>query len=180
MSAMDLFIQMRINEVVIPVLPGHREFFERIIDKFVAQMAYYPRIAPVVIADDQSGVCNAITRAGDSVNDDLFVLCGDNIYKDFYIPDDLMKGGAAIREVPPEQLQHLVRWSKNGFSSGYGDRALITPWVLPRLWCRLAHLYSSVPEFLNVQKAPAVMVQDGEWWDIGTEQTYEAYWLSED
>ena len=167
MSALNLFGKTKIKEVVIPVLPGHVKLFERIIDRFLGHMSF-PLVEPIFTVDSQSGVCNAITRTAETADDDLFVLCGDNIYG-FDVPESLMKGGVAVRQMRPEFSRHLAF---------YNEEPLITPWVLPGLWARQAYLYDSVPRFLNAQRAPHVYIQEGEWWDIGTEETYEAYWTS--
>jgi hypothetical protein len=106
------------------------------------------------------------------------IVMADNIYP----PDEVIHESnmsrpyVVIRQVPAWRLPHLVCVKTNGrfTRSGPGYAALSTPWVINVG----EEMFASQEAWPDLQGVARLTMPGGLWWDVGTPETYAAYWRS--
>lgn len=126
------------------------------------------------------------TGVGDALNlitpEHSMIVMADNIYPvDETVPLDPQVTYTVMRHVPGWRIGHLVRtMSVNGYltRNGPGFYALTTPWhVSQRFWIDLKPHGFMREAWQNFHHLGIEKKADG-WWDVGTPDTYAAYWRS--
>lgn len=118
-----------------------------------------------IVQESPTGVEDALNL----VPGEKMVCVADNIYPQEYYEEH----GVVVRAVPRWQARHLVTIKDGCFIRGAYDNkwALTTPWILP-------------PDFvaedllIDFRQLKLIEAKAEGWWDIGTPDTYTAYWRS--
>lgn len=119
----------------------------------------------------------------------LFILCGDNIYKDQYF--NLSKEQTAIRSYDKKRIKQLSIYHSGQYINCTEQEhrvlltvdleyyfALTTPWILQakRFLNKEELQYLKLIEHcLTKWHIPAMIYPSDFWWDIGTFEAYQAY-----
>lgn len=169
-SGIDYIKRHGINEIVVVTPPS--SVIVDVIDKLYGnhtnlEFVYQPQ--PTGVGDALS----LVNRQGSAM-----IVMADNVYpEDEYLTDyddTIDEPEVIVRRVPAWRATHLVRVGRNGFltRTGSGTLALTTPWIVmpnnfsvPEGW----------PDLSGVKRKERSAVG---WWDIGTADTYAAYWRS--
>jgi len=129
------------------------------------------------------GVVNAIRLGIEAVSgvDRFIVSFCDNVFPDDEVVPDLAADAyASIREQPGAQAIHLDRFLAGIWvdrKNPHLEAQCLAGWyVLPRRWPMEATSTLSSVEFLNTMKAQGVVMPKDGWYDIGTVDSYYAYW----
>lgn len=174
-SSIELFKRSKVSNIVVVIPPNS------VIPDVLGNDFMY------VIQDEARGVPDAIEKAkngwasamGD-IDVHFHVSCADNVYHSEEIIDEKQltaDAAASVRLLPPFVVRHLSRYSpkRKQFVTAAADAH--APCV-----AGVMSFYGPafVPEvdtvrWLNAMKAKP-FAYAGPWWDIGTVETYAAYW----
>jgi len=173
-SGMDYLIRHKVDSITVVVPP------ESVIVDIIDQ-AYRGHSIQYVYQPEARGVGHALNCVGDNLGgiDDLFpalIVMGDNIYpRDEELPltGSLEDGPfVVLRDVPAWRVPHLVRVGPNDRLTrvGPGGLVLSTPWFVT------PGNFSSDEGWPDLQGVNRITRPGAGWWDIGTRDTYAAYW----
>jgi len=133
--------------------------------------AHYPEAnLNFVYQPEASGVGDAINQVG--ARGAVMIVMADNIYP----PNETVPAAApaaVVRRVPAWRLPHLVRLGADGLltRTGPGRLALTSPWII------IVGGKPLSPEgWPDLNGARFIELPTAGWWDIGTHDTYAAYW----
>lgn len=125
---------------------------------------------------EPSGVGDAINLA---LQDDSLIVAADNIYpreEVFKLPKRFNRTVAVLRQVEAWRIPHLVRMGLNGnlTRSGPGVLALTSPWYVSK------YFHFSSEGWPDFNEGSFIELPSAGWWDIGTPETYSAYWRNKE
>ena len=149
------FLRKQCDEVTV-VVPANSIIQDYLMHHHTG-LKFIPQVSPTGVED-----------ALNLVPGEKMVCVADNVYPQEYY-EEL---GLVIRDVPRWQAKHLVMWDGENFIRGQYDvsYALTTPWMLPDM--KMTNLLEDFKDMKKIQKSGK------DWWDIGTPDTYTAYWRS--
>lgn len=169
-SGLDYLLRHKANPIAVVVPPS-----SVIVDVIAA---HYPD-APInfIYQPEARGVGDAINLAA-TANDSMMIVSADNIYpadETITSPDE--KGPHVIvRRVAAWRIPYLVRVGPDGklTRTGPGKLALTSPWVIFP-----GHRFS-LEGWPDLEGSRLIELPGKDWWDIGTPDTYAAYWRSKE
>ena len=176
-SSVKLLRRSKVDEIVIVVPPNS------VIPDIMGNGFLY------ATQEEAKGVPDAINRgrlswssASGTIDAQFLVSCADNVYDEDEVIHDsqLAVGGvarASVRFLPPFMTKHLARYSpkkKHFVSASTTDKAPSVAGVMSFYGPAFVGAADTV-QWLNAMKAEA-QAYDAQWWDIGTVETYTAYW----
>jgi len=113
--------------------------------------------------------------------DKFVVVFCDNVYgKDYLIQTNDERRGHTIMKlddgIKAKSLSRYINglWTQGNFGP---STSCLAGWMILNLkMLSAAHHYSNTIDFLNGTKAKPIKIEDPDWWDIGTLETYTDYW----
>lgn len=191
-SAIDqmLKVDSYLSEIVVVVSPGS------VIVPFV-RYAYRNSIRggylKFVLQPTPGGVIEALKFAAGESDEDMLIMCGDNIYPKHDRWPSLVYSGhsgwAVVREVKdPKARAQLCRWieAESSYKRSIPEEcypeeklALSTPWLLPASAVKMypaCKPQDSIHDLLNLHEIRPFVLESAGWWDLGTPASYSKYW----
>lgn len=178
-SSLDLFVRSGVKKTIVVITPNS------VIPYVLGGTHYDGMILEYATQTEATGVPHAMTHAvvGREKDETYVMSCCDNVYGLKEKIETLSQPPCVnVRCESPSKAIHLAkcnvvdwRWFNDPYDF---NRPCVAGWMI----FKQCHIMQAKPgmitvDFLNLIGAqPITISEDYEWWDVGTPETYFAYW----